>query len=189
MYNENDKSVRVPFLDAVSQGNRWSLINPGEQIVKPARGGGKKSIISIALSASMKPKQLNAHHKSQGQSMVEFALLLPFLVLLIVGIFDLGRVFFSLITITNAAREGARYGTLHPSDEAGMEAAAVAEAVNSGIALTADNVVVNCSKDTSGRCFRGGALRVTVNYTFESLLNLFMPATINLSRYIEMASQ
>jgi Flp pilus assembly protein TadG len=130
-----------------------------------------------------------ANKKDRGQSMVEFALLLPFLILLIVGTFDLGRAFFSLITITNAAREGARYGTLHPSDEAGMKAAAATEATNSGIPITTSNVVVNCTKDVNGRCFRGGVLRVTVNYTFESLLNLFIPAQINISRFVEMAVQ
>jgi hypothetical protein len=130
-----------------------------------------------------------ANKKDHGQSMVEFALLLPFLILLIVGVFDLGRAFFSLITITNAAREGARYGTMHPSDEAGMIDAAVAEAQNSGIPITAADVVVDCVVDASGRCFRGGVLRVTVNYTFESLLNLFIPAEINMSRFVEMAVQ
>jgi Flp pilus assembly protein TadG len=49
---------------------------------------------------------LGKHKK--GQSMVEFALLLPLFVLLIIGIFDLGRAFFSFIAIMNAAREGAR---------------------------------------------------------------------------------
>lgn len=126
--------------------------------------------------------------------MVEFALLLPFLILLIVGIFDLGRAFFSLITITNAAREGARYGTLHPSDVGGMQDAAIAEAIDlvrvfPDTPITRDNVEVVCVKDASGRCFRGGVLRVTFTYNFKSLLNLFIPAEINISRFIEMAVQ
>lgn len=124
-----------------------------------------------------------------GQGMIEFALLLPVLILMLVGIFDLGRAFFSLITINNAAREGARYGTMHPSDRDGMKAAAVSEAQNSGIIITEDDVIPLCSQDVPGRCNRGGVLRVTVNYTFESLLNVFIPLTIDMSRYVEMAVQ
>lgn len=43
-----------------------------------------------------------------GQSLVEFALVLPLLLLLLFGIFQFGAVFNSLITLNAAAREGAR---------------------------------------------------------------------------------
>lgn len=129
------------------------------------------------------------HRRNAGQSIVELALLLPVLMLLVVGVFDLGRAFHALITITNAAREGARYGSLHPGSETGMKAAAVAEAAGSGIDILSDDVIINCAKDVNGKCFRGGVLRVTVTYTFESLLNVFIPATIDMQRYVEMAVQ
>jgi len=45
---------------------------------------------------------------SRGQGLVEFALVLPIFVLLLVALFDLGRAVFAYNTITNAAREGAR---------------------------------------------------------------------------------
>jgi Flp pilus assembly protein TadG len=44
----------------------------------------------------------------RGQSLVEFAFVLPVFILLMVGLFDLGRAVFAWNTITNAAREGAR---------------------------------------------------------------------------------
>jgi len=47
--------------------------------------------------------------RSRGQALIEFALVLPLLLLLIVGAMDLGRMFFAKIVITNAAREGANY--------------------------------------------------------------------------------
>ena len=50
----------------------------------------------------------------QGQGLVEFALLLPILVLVVFGVLELGRAFFALIAITNAAREGARVYTFRP---------------------------------------------------------------------------
>ena len=50
-----------------------------------------------------------------GESLVEFALVLPLFVLLIVGVFDLGRAFFAFIAISNAAREGTRVVQFWPA--------------------------------------------------------------------------
>ncbi|HET9083769.1 MAG TPA: TadE family protein, partial [Candidatus Limnocylindrales bacterium] len=44
----------------------------------------------------------------RGQALLEFALVLPIFILLLVAIFDLGRAVFAYNTLTNAAREGAR---------------------------------------------------------------------------------
>lgn len=46
--------------------------------------------------------------RSAGQSLVEFALVLPVFILTLVALFDLGRAVFAYNTLTNAAREGAR---------------------------------------------------------------------------------
>jgi Flp pilus assembly protein TadG len=47
-------------------------------------------------------------HGQRGQALLEFALVLPIFILLLVAIFDLGRAAFAYNTLTNAAREGAR---------------------------------------------------------------------------------
>jgi hypothetical protein len=47
-------------------------------------------------------------HAGRGQSLVEFALIIPVFLLLLVSIFDLGRAVFAYNTLTNAAREGVR---------------------------------------------------------------------------------
>jgi Flp pilus assembly protein TadG len=44
----------------------------------------------------------------RGQALVEFALVIPLFLLIVVGLFDLGRAVFAYNTLTNAAREGAR---------------------------------------------------------------------------------
>ena len=44
--------------------------------------------------------------------MVEFAIVLPVLVLIICGIIDFGRALFTLNNLTSAAREGARFGAV-----------------------------------------------------------------------------
>ncbi len=57
---------------------------------------------------------------ASGQSLVEFAISLPILLVILVGVVDLGRLYFSYISIVNAAREGARYGAGHPTDTANI---------------------------------------------------------------------
>lgn len=46
--------------------------------------------------------------RDRGQTLVEFALILPIFVLVLVGILDLGRAVYAFNTMNNAAREGAR---------------------------------------------------------------------------------
>lgn len=52
--------------------------------------------------------------KEKGQGLVELAIILPLLLIILLGIIDFGRVFYAYVTVTNASREGARYGALHP---------------------------------------------------------------------------
>ena len=58
--------------------------------------------------------------RERGQSLVETAVVLPILLLLVVAIVDFGRAFDAYIILTNAAREGARFGSclLYTSDAA-----------------------------------------------------------------------
>jgi Flp pilus assembly protein TadG len=46
--------------------------------------------------------------RSTGQSMVEFALILPVLILILIGLFDAGRAIYAYNTVSNSARAGAR---------------------------------------------------------------------------------
>ncbi len=47
-------------------------------------------------------------HNDSGAAAVELAIILPLLILIIAGIIDFGRAYFTQVTLTNAAREGAR---------------------------------------------------------------------------------
>lgn len=53
--------------------------------------------------------------RSRGQALVELALVTPLLVILLAAALDLGRLFYSGITITNAAREGALEASYNPT--------------------------------------------------------------------------
>jgi len=49
-------------------------------------------------------------HQDKGQGMVEFAIVFPLLIILIIGIFEFGRVMFAYSVAIAASREAARYG-------------------------------------------------------------------------------
>lgn len=54
----------------------------------------------------------------QGQSMIEFALLVPLLLLLVCGVFDIGRLMYSYAHLQMDVQEAARLGGLGKSDAA-----------------------------------------------------------------------
>jgi len=91
-------------------------------------------------------------NKFSAQSLVEFALVLPFLLVLIISTIEIGRLFYAKIVVTNAAREGAYYLSTHPTDyDSGSntapntESAAQEEAEKSGISeITLDITQLNC---------------------------------------------
>jgi Flp pilus assembly protein TadG len=51
----------------------------------------------------------------QGQSLVEMAIALVILLLLVGGIVDLGRAFFTFMALRDAVQEGALYGSVNPT--------------------------------------------------------------------------
>ena len=136
----------------------------------------------------------------RGQSLVEFAIVLPLLMLIVFGVLDLGRAFFALVTITNAAREGARFGVTNINLSDGMsiserdqiEAATRDEIVAGGTGIDRAEVdVIPSCPSLSGNCGSGVPLQVTVRYPYNSIINtvffgVLFPGNINMERSIEM---
>lgn len=52
--------------------------------------------------------------ESRGQSLVEFGLVLPIVLLLMIGLFDLGRIVFVNNSLSDGARQGARTAIIDP---------------------------------------------------------------------------
>lgn len=121
--------------------------------------------------------------------MIEFALVLPLLILIGVGILDLGRAYFTVIAVTNGSREGARYLVMHPDDKdlafAGTKNAAVREANNSFITISLGDVIVNCPGPVES-CGRGQPVTVTVRHDFNLILSLIYSGTLPLERTTQM---
>lgn len=55
--------------------------------------------------------------QERGQSLVETALVLPILIILMLGVMDLGRAFFVTVALNDAAEEGAVYAAIRQSDQ------------------------------------------------------------------------
>ena len=53
----------------------------------------------------------------RGVNLIEMALVLPLLLLLLAGVVDLGRAFYTYVSLTNAVREGARFASKLPYDD------------------------------------------------------------------------
>jgi Flp pilus assembly protein TadG len=129
---------------------------------------------------------------TKGQGIVEFTLIIMLLLLIGFGVFDLGRVFHAIITITNASREGARYLTLHPSDKTGgfigTKNAAVNEAQGSSLNILPSQVIVPLciDNDTLEGCDSGYPVRVTVSYKVDFVMEQFFSSFITLTRSTEM---
>ncbi len=63
-------------------------------------------------------KRFGLRKNEAGQSLVEFALVVPVLILLVMGIIEFGWLFNAQLTLTSAAREGARVAVVNdePAD-------------------------------------------------------------------------
>lgn len=115
--------------------------------------------------------------RTRGQAAVEFALLVPIFILLLLGIFDLGRGVYAWSTLNNAAREGTRQAIVDQT-VAHIRSRAAGHSVALGVA-DADVQVVFRDRTDTGPCTQLSnadtdddafantcIVRVTVNYDF-----------------------
>ncbi|ADK15933.1 MULTISPECIES: TadE/TadG family type IV pilus assembly protein [Clostridium] len=101
----------------------------------------------------------------KGQALVEFAIILPILLLIVMGIVQFGMVINSYITIENASREGARAGIIGSTDQE-IQYLIVTTSPN----LDPKNLTVTITPSESSRR-SGDSLIVKVTYKY----NLTVP--------------
>jgi len=131
----------------------------------------------VELFLRQPPPRLSRRRRGRGQSLVEFALVLPVLLLTILIALDFGRAFFAWVGVTNAARAGAAYAASWP--KAGWEGtpdAAIAAVYRSQI--TTDLLPTNCTLPSpiplpslSGTNL-GDSVTVTLTCTFNPITPL-----------------
>lgn len=113
----------------------------------------------------MKRKRFS--QKEKAQSLTELAISFTFLMLLLAGAVDLGRIFFTMIQLQDAAQEGAIYGSTDPTNSSEIELR-VRNTSNNPIDLT-NTGLVGVTMDTvpsgSDLC-AGNGIKVDVSYTY-----------------------
>jgi Flp pilus assembly protein TadG len=97
-------------------------------------------------------------HRDRGAAAVEMALVLPLLLLIVFGIIDFGRMLNAQISVTEAAREGARAATIDTSD-----GAAQARVDRIDTAYLVDDAASTPCGEAPGV---GDDATIVVNYTF-----------------------
>ena len=90
-------------------------------------------------------------HRARGQAMVEFALIIPFFLILLFGIIDLGRYVSTANALNNATREGARFASvaIRPAECNGLSREQCARTVTTTRlwgASAAVTVTVQCTR-------------------------------------------
>ncbi len=132
-----------------------------------------------------------------GQALVEFAIMLPVIVIILLGIIDFGVVFYNKAMITNASREGARAGITFRTDSTGaynpLSEAEVLAVVQNYLStrlitfgesadVTIDHQITGTSPEYSG----SGSVNVVVHYNHRFLA---LPRFLGWGDTIELTAQ
>jgi len=121
----------------------------------------------------------------RGQTVVEFTLMLPFILFGLFAIIEFGYAFYNQITINHAASEASRYAAVANSYDAACSGASIqgrARSTSNGLISAADcadpDVVdVRYQADGTGQVGRGAGVAVEIAYTYDSITPL--PALAN----------
>jgi Flp pilus assembly protein TadG len=139
-----------------------------------------------------------------GAVLVELALVLPFLIILMLGATDFGRVFFAAVELSNAVTAGAEYGSRVKSmatNVAGIKSVVTSDAADlSGVTFPSDptsyctcpgsGTHIACTTTCTGYGKPKEYVSVTANYTWTALVPWpGIPNTVALSRTVVMRAQ
>jgi len=125
-------------------------------------------------------KILKLRKDCNGQSLVEFALVLPLLIMLILGMIEFGWILNGKITLTSAAREGARVAVIYESatDASTAVQSAVSKSSESS-SLTAVTTVTTFDEDNKSAIVNASA-------KIKPIIGLFFSGDVDLSAKAEM---
>ena len=114
----------------------------------------------------MKRSLTKYFRNNKGQSVVEFALVLPLLMLILMGIIEFARLWETVNILTSASREGARIAAVTAPDGARVQTAAQ-NVLNSGN-VTGATVTVTGPNGAS-------EVTVTVQFNYVPITGQFLP--------------
>jgi Flp pilus assembly protein TadG len=103
-----------------------------------------------------------AEPRDAGQSLVEFAILIPVLMVVVVGIFEFGRAWNTQQVLTNAAREGARLAVIQTASSGDVQAVITDRLADAGLNPGLGSISVTGMADGYGN-----PTSVTIFYPYE----------------------
>jgi len=112
--------------------------------------------------------------RKKGQALVELALTLPLILLLILGAMDFGRMYFTKIFLTNAAREGANYLSRRSSE------CLVGGTINENLCIENIKLLITPEAEDSGREIKD------INIEVIDCCTVNMPVTVTASESVDL---
>jgi Flp pilus assembly protein TadG len=114
--------------------------------------------------------------RQDGQAVVEFVVILPVLLLVLMAIYQFGQVFVNYMDVTSAAREGARKAAVSRSAGAcaTIDSAATTAARGAASDLNQTNLGISISRTCTANAYvQGSDVTVTATYPYSvSILGL-----------------
>ena len=110
-----------------------------------------------------------SHESERGAAAVEFAILLPLLLMLVMGTIEFGRAYNAQITLTNAARDGVRVMAI-ANDPAGAKTAAKNAAASVSTSIPTSDITLS-----TNACTSGAQVTVTIKYTLSTITGIAGP--------------
>jgi Flp pilus assembly protein TadG len=117
--------------------------------------------------------------EQKGTSAIEFAIVLPLLIVLLFGIIEFSILLFDKAVITNASREGARAGMVFSEprlDDAGIGGVVITYCQNYLITFGNTGTALSTTVARGGSGSTGDPLTVTIGYHYDFLV---LPGFIN----------
>lgn len=113
-------------------------------------------------------------NRERGAAAVEFAIVMPLLMVLMVGIMEFGYAFFIQASVAAAARVGVRYYTINwNSTDSATRLAAIQTAINMAKSAVPDGTKVTAATAFSPLCAKDSETTLVVTYKYGSLTGLF----------------
>jgi Flp pilus assembly protein TadG len=120
--------------------------------------------------AARKPAVARRRSEARGAAAVEFAIVLPIVLLLVCGIVDFGRMLNVQISLSGAAREGARWAALRLDSTTGVSVASRVTTAAPDVTAPATAVLSSCPANPSPT--QNASVTVTTTYTLITPLSV-----------------
>ena len=137
-------------------------------------------------SASPSRNPLRAFKREEGQAAFEFVLMLPLFILFLLLLIDFGILMYEYVAVSNAAREGARYGSVNCSADCVVDPADPFTLIRTRTAERSSGVIADPLEVTVSwpdGVSRGDAVAVRVDHEYSFL---FFPFSIPVISCAEM---